>query len=103
MSDSFTMGVLVHMSPLTKTKADPSKHFLKFQISDLRRYDDLLTQFMRGHWKEELKDFKKFKLTPSGYKTVEWIVFGEVATKLQVRILKCFLLINSYSIFNLEK
>lgn len=87
LADSFTMGVIVSTQQPISFKNDPSKCFAKFTISNLKKYDDLLTQMIKGKdvWKEQFEAFKKFKLTSSGYKEVTFIVFGELAHKLKVR------------------
>lgn len=82
----FTMGVVTYKTTAMPTKNDPSNSFAKFEISDLRKYDDIITQMTKGKnlWKTEYETFKKFKLSESGYKVVNWILFGELAQKLSV-------------------
>jgi hypothetical protein len=86
IEDMFTMGVVTHKSALMPVKNDRTNSFVKFEISDLRKYDDIITQMTKGKnlWKTEYETFKKFKLSESGYKVVNWILFGEVAQKLNV-------------------
>lgn len=82
----FTIGVVTHKTTAMPTKNNSANSFAKFEISDLRKYDDIITQMTKGKdlWKTEYETFKKFKLTESGYKVVNWILFGELALKLSV-------------------